>query len=47
MRGGKAPWVDGGIISKHKFYLAFENAIHCNDYISEKFWRNGLGSGKG
>lgn len=23
-----------------KFYLAFENAYHCTDYISEKFWRN-------
>jgi hypothetical protein len=20
--------------------LAFENAYHCTDYISEKFWRN-------
>ena len=28
-----------------KFYLAFENAFHCNDYISEKFWRNGLNEG--
>ncbi|CBY08412.1 unnamed protein product [Oikopleura dioica] len=27
-----------------KFYLAFENAYHCNDYISEKFWRNGFHS---
>jgi len=27
-------------IRKLKFYLAFENAFHCNDYISEKFWRN-------
>ena len=25
-----------------KFYLAFENAYHCDDYISEKFWRNAL-----
>ena len=25
-----------------KFYLAFENAYHCDDYISEKFWRNSL-----
>ena len=25
---------------KLKFYLAFENAYHCKDYISEKFWRN-------
>ena len=25
---------------RFKFYLAFENAFHCNDYVSEKFWRN-------
>jgi len=31
--------------SKLKFYLSFENAFHCNDYISEKFWRNALGEG--
>ena len=24
----------------HKFYLAFENGLHCRDYISEKLWRN-------
>ena len=44
----KSPWgtkLGAGSISKYKFYLAFENAIHCNDYISEKFWRNSLGSG--
>lgn len=29
-------------ISKYKFYLDFENAIHCKDYLSEKFWRNSL-----
>ena len=28
--------------SKYKFYFAFENGLHCNDYISEKFWRNSL-----
>merc|ERR1712147_177252 len=37
-----APWVPGGLISHYKFYLAFENAIHCNDYISEIMWRNAL-----
>ncbi|CAK8680310.1 unnamed protein product [Clavelina lepadiformis] len=30
------------IVQQHKFYLAFENAIHCTDYITEKFWNNGL-----
>ena len=29
-------------LSKYKFYFAFENAMHCNDYLSEKFWRNSL-----
>ena len=29
--------------AKLKFYLSFENAYHCNDYISEKFWRNAIG----
>ena len=45
----KSPWggtkLGNGLISKYKFYLAFENALHCNDYISEKFWRNSLGTG--
>ena len=27
-----------------KFYLAFENAYHCTDYVSEKFWRNSFGN---
>ena len=26
-------------------YFAFENALHCTDYITEKFWRNALLSG--
>ncbi|XP_076805862.1 4-galactosyl-N-acetylglucosaminide 3-alpha-L-fucosyltransferase FUT6-like [Clavelina lepadiformis] len=29
-------------IKNYKFYLAFENALHCTDYITEKFWNNGL-----
>ena len=28
------------IISDYKFYLSFENQIHCKDYITEKLWRN-------
>ena len=28
------------IISKYKFYLSFENQLHCKDYITEKLWRN-------
>lgn len=27
-------------LSRYRFYLAFENGVHCNDYISEKFWNN-------
>jgi hypothetical protein len=32
------------VIQHMKFYLSFENAFHCTDYISEKFWRNALGA---
>uniref|UniRef100_H2ZAJ6 Fucosyltransferase n=1 Tax=Ciona savignyi TaxID=51511 RepID=H2ZAJ6_CIOSA len=32
------------LIFRYKFYFAFENS-RCKDYISEKFWRNGLGTG--
>ena len=34
-----------GDFSPFKFYLAFENSMHCNDYLSEKFWRNSLHQG--
>jgi len=27
-----------GYIKKFKFYFAFENALNCRDYITEKFW---------
>ena len=26
----------------YKFYLAFENSLHCRDYVTEKFWRNAI-----
>ena len=38
----KTQW---GHFAPYKFYLAFENSIHCNDYLSEKFWRNALFQG--
>ena len=30
---------------KYKFYLSFENAFHCRDYITEKIWSNSLRAG--
>ncbi|XP_076810931.1 4-galactosyl-N-acetylglucosaminide 3-alpha-L-fucosyltransferase 9-like [Clavelina lepadiformis] len=30
----------------YKFYLAFENAQYCKDYMTEKFWRNSIGAGR-
>ena len=34
------------IVQSYKFYLAFENALHCKDYMTEKFWFNSLSSGR-
>ena len=34
-----------GQMAKYKFYMAFENSVHCTDYISEKLWRNSLAQG--
>ena len=31
-------------IYEHKFYFAFENGLHCKDYITEKFWYKGIWS---
>nr|XP_026689630.1 alpha-(1,3)-fucosyltransferase 6-like [Ciona intestinalis] len=30
----------------YKFYLSFENAEHCKDYITEKFWARGILDGR-
>ena len=33
------------IVQKYKFYLAFENSVHCPNYVTEKFWKNSLEAG--
>ena len=33
-------------MESYKFYLAFENALHCKDYLTEKFWVNSLTHGR-
>ncbi|CAK8679824.1 unnamed protein product [Clavelina lepadiformis] len=30
----------------YKFYLSFENAQHCKDYMTEKFWLNAIAYGR-
>ena len=30
------------LIKKYRFYLSFENSLHCKDYITEKFFENAL-----
>lgn len=32
-------------LQQYKFFLAFENSIHCKDYITEKFFNNGFKAG--
>uniref|UniRef100_H2YSA2 Fucosyltransferase n=1 Tax=Ciona savignyi TaxID=51511 RepID=H2YSA2_CIOSA len=36
------PMIYPSSMTVHKFYFAFENAEHCHDYITEKFWDNAL-----
>lgn len=36
---------DVNIIQHYKFYLSFENSMHCVDYITEKFFINALSVG--
>lgn len=33
------------MLEKYKFFLSFENAFHCRDYITEKFMINGYRAG--
>ncbi|XP_076816990.1 alpha-(1,3)-fucosyltransferase 7-like isoform X2 [Clavelina lepadiformis] len=33
-------------LDAYKFYLSFENAQYCKDYMTEKFWLNAIASGR-
>ncbi|CAK8682497.1 unnamed protein product [Clavelina lepadiformis] len=33
-------------VEAYKFYLAFENAQYCKDYMTEKFWYNAIAHGR-
>ncbi|CAK8679732.1 unnamed protein product [Clavelina lepadiformis] len=33
-------------LDTYKFYLSFENAQYCKDYMTEKFWHNSIASGR-
>ena len=33
------------LMRTYKFFFAFENSLHCRDYVTEKFWDNSLRSG--
>ncbi|XP_078481479.1 alpha-fucosyltransferase homologue [Ciona intestinalis] len=43
--GKSVPQDRQAFAEKFKFYLAFENGVHCRDYVTEKFWSNALIAG--
>nr|CAB3247496.1 galactoside 3(4)-L-fucosyltransferase-like [Phallusia mammillata] len=34
------------VLHSYRFYFSFENALHCEDYMTEKLWINGIQSGR-